>query len=437
MYNMSELSPYLHPFLTARPERFKLTDGQLNEAHSLFRDTWSDRQFTDIFHVLGLPSQSQLEHCSSSLVSRLSALPPTYCLSLDCYISIPKRREGTQVVMASRSGRRSTPAARTPSAISSMSSNRNVPSRSGASSHSVRVRSTPPIFSSPLSHSRQELNRALGSTQSPASGSSMRSSPALPPYPQARTGRVSLPPRSSASFKPVRHGGSSLTYPDDSEPDVVNEIIMAIDMKENGTIGCAYYVALDEALFLLQDIPLAGIELVEMLILHVEPTTVLVSIRGPDNLIESLEAGAQDSMGNRDQEGWSLNPLPSSSRLTQSSGGIRGAYILRTVGSVEFSYENAKSHLLNINFDSLSTQTMRFITVSGNEAEGEVDMAGQRQGKLMRLATWIDLDSRFSVSLAILSELFVSSLIEDRLAAPEQSSVIYNAEKPPSIFPTT
>lgn len=155
---------------------------------------------------------------------------------------------------------------------------------------------------------------------------------------------------------------------------------MAIDMKENGTIGCAYYVALDEALFLLQDIPLAGIELVEMLILHVEPTTVLVSIRGPDVLIEFLEAGAQDFMGNRNQE-----------------GGIRGAYILRTVGSVEFSYESAKSQLLALNFDSLRPQTMHFNTVTGNEAEAEVDMAGQRQGKLMRLATWIDLDSRFSI----------------------------------------
>ncbi|ROW11409.1 hypothetical protein VMCG_01390 [Cytospora schulzeri] len=158
---------------------------------------------------------------------------------------------------------------------------------------------------------------------------------------------------------------------------------MAIDMKENGTVGCAYYVALDEALLLLQDVPLAGIELVEMLILHVEPTTVLVSIRGPDNLVEFLESGAQDSLGNRNQE-----------------GGICGAYILRTVGSVEFGYESAKSHLMNLNLDSLSPQTMHFNTVLGNEAEGEGDMTGQRHGKLMRLATWIDLDSRFSIGCA-------------------------------------
>lgn len=311
--------------------------------------------------------------------------------------------------MASRDGRRPTPAARTPSSISSTSTNRNVPSRLSNSSHSVHVRSTPPIFSSPLAHSRQELNRALSSVQSLTSRSSLHSSPSLPSYPQARTGRISLASRSEALSTPVRHEEYSLDHSEDSEPDVLNEIIVAIDMKENGTVGCAYYVAVDEALFLLQDIPFAGIELVEMLLLHIEPTTVLVSLRGPDNLVEFLEAGAQDSMGHRNQEGWSLDSLPSLTRLTNLPGGIRGAYILRTVGSLEFSYESAKSHLLSLNLDSLSPQTMHFNTVSGSEADGERDMDGQRQGKLMRLATWIDLDSRFSVSLEEPFGLFILS----------------------------
>lgn len=75
---------------------------------------------------------------------------------------------------------------------------------------------------------------------------------------------------------------------------------MAIYMKDNGTVGCAYYVAIDEALFLQEDIPMAGIDFVETLLLRVEPTTVLVSLRSPDNLVEFLEAGAQDFEGNRE-----------------------------------------------------------------------------------------------------------------------------------------
>lgn len=77
---------------------------------------------------------------------------------------------------------------------------------------------------------------------------------------------------------------------------------MAIDMKDNGTVGCAYYVAIDEALFLQEDIPLAGIDLVETLLIHAEPTTVLISIRSPDDLARFIESGAQDFQGNRNQE---------------------------------------------------------------------------------------------------------------------------------------
>lgn len=75
---------------------------------------------------------------------------------------------------------------------------------------------------------------------------------------------------------------------------------MAIDMKDNGTIGCAYYVAMDEALFIQEDIPMADVDFVEMLLMRVEPTTVLASLRGPDRLIEVLEAGAQDFGHNRE-----------------------------------------------------------------------------------------------------------------------------------------
>lgn len=82
------------------------------------------------------------------------------------------------------------------------------------------------------------------------------------------------------------------------------------------------------------------------------------------------------------------------------TGGIRGAYILRTLGSVEFNYETAKSHLVNLDLDSLRRRTMHFNTVAGDEAEGGADMNDERHARLLQLATWINLDSRFSVSLS-------------------------------------
>lgn len=55
---------------------------------------------------------------------------------------------------------------------------------------------------------------------------------------------------------------------------------------------------------------------------------------------------------------------------------------------------------MNLNIDSLGTQTMHFNTVA-EDVEAAADVNGQRQGKLMRLATLVDLDSRISVSFIL------------------------------------
>ncbi|POS79862.1 DNA mismatch repair protein MSH5 [Diaporthe helianthi] len=73
---------------------------------------------------------------------------------------------------------------------------------------------------------------------------------------------------------------------------------------------------------------------------------------------------------------------------------------MRTLGSVEFNYENAKSHLINLDLASLHRGTMHFNTVAGDEADGGLDMNDDRHARLMQLATWINLDSRFSVGCA-------------------------------------
>ncbi len=83
----------------------------------------------------------------------------------------------------------------------------------------------------------------------------------------------------------------------DDDHDVVNEIIMAVNMAENGTVGCAYYVVVDEALFLQEDVCLAGIAQVETLLLRIQPTTVLAPSRAPDRLIDFLRRCAQDLDG--------------------------------------------------------------------------------------------------------------------------------------------
>jgi DNA mismatch repair protein MSH5 len=81
---------------------------------------------------------------------------------------------------------------------------------------------------------------------------------------------------------------------DDDQDDYLDEVIMAVEMKDNRTVGCAYYNALNEALHLHEDIAMAGMELIETQLMHAQPTTVIVSNRAPEKLIRYLEVGAQD-----------------------------------------------------------------------------------------------------------------------------------------------
>lgn len=52
---------------------------------------------------------------------------------------------------------------------------------------------------------------------------------------------------------------------DDREnADSMNEIIMAIDVTGQGNVGCSYYIAREERLLLLSDVPSGGLEVVDV-----------------------------------------------------------------------------------------------------------------------------------------------------------------------------
>lgn len=72
---------------------------------------------------------------------------------------------------------------------------------------------------------------------------------------------------------------------------------MAIEMKDNNTVGCAYYITIEETLYLQEDIPMAGIEIVETLLLQAQPTSVIINNRAPAKMADYLEAHAQDLEG--------------------------------------------------------------------------------------------------------------------------------------------
>ena len=77
------------------------------------------------------------------------------------------------------------------------------------------------------------------------------------------------------------------------DSDAMNEVIMAIDMKDHGTVGCAYYVAREEKLCLMEDMKMAGLDIVDLFKLHAQPTIILISTRSDDTLEEHLNREAR------------------------------------------------------------------------------------------------------------------------------------------------
>lgn len=47
------------------------------------------------------------------------------------------------------------------------------------------------------------------------------------------------------------------------DDDTLNEIIMAIDLLPRGVVGCCYYVARDEKLFLMEDIQFGDVDIID------------------------------------------------------------------------------------------------------------------------------------------------------------------------------
>ncbi|KAI2616425.1 muts domain V-domain-containing protein [Hypomontagnella submonticulosa] len=258
------------------------------------------------------------------------------------------------------------------------------------------------VFSTPIprhstpGHPTSSNRGQSGSSNRANSGTRMHpypSSPHLPSYPHNPRQRLSLRlPSSRASSnnsrrRPEDEDEDEDPHVDDvisnEDADALREIIMAVDMKENGNLGCAYYVAIDETLFLLEDVAMSGLELVETLLLHVNPTTILISARAPETLANYLSRRAQGVNGNQDD--------------------MQSAYILRNLNSTDFRYDSGKGKLLGLNLETAGHQSVLFTSVVDDAVDGADGFDGQensRQARSMRLGTSINLDSRLTIGCA-------------------------------------
>lgn len=50
----------------------------------------------------------------------------------------------------------------------------------------------------------------------------------------------------------------------DGDADALQEIVMAVDMRDRGTVGCSYYVAREEKLYFMEDVKFGSMDTVDV-----------------------------------------------------------------------------------------------------------------------------------------------------------------------------
>lgn len=234
------------------------------------------------------------------------------------------------------------------------------------------------------------------------------SSPRLPTLPRQQMSgpRVSM---SCERSEPLVRNDTSQGYDAETDAeileregaDAMNEVVMAIDMKERGTIGCAYYTAREEKLFMIEDMKLAGLEIIDILKLHAQPSIIIISTRSDEKLEEHLGREARSIDRRDDASEFAAHTVIE--LANNAPGNISGSYILDTRPSSDFNYVTGRNKLTNLELTCDGGFEIAF-TVPGEElACKEVDNPHQgrsgRQGRLMKLAGRVDLDSRLTACL--------------------------------------
>ncbi|KAF2722777.1 hypothetical protein K431DRAFT_221307 [Polychaeton citri CBS 116435] len=165
---------------------------------------------------------------------------------------------------------------------------------------------------------------------------------------------------------------------------------MAFNMTDRGVVGCAYYVARDEKLYFMEDARISGPEIIDSLKLFIEPTVVLISTKCNDEVINRLDPENRDARVSLDGRNTDQTRLP---------------YLLECRSHAEFKYEYARNKLVDLHIGQRHGPRVTFV-VPGDVVPDEDGLAdidsrlGGRQGQFLRLAGWINIESRTTVGCA-------------------------------------
>ncbi|KAF1841047.1 uncharacterized protein K460DRAFT_420875 [Cucurbitaria berberidis CBS 394.84] len=178
---------------------------------------------------------------------------------------------------------------------------------------------------------------------------------------------------------------NSVEDSEDASDDTLNEVIMAVDLTPRGTVGCCYYVARDEKLYFMEDIHFGDADVVDSLRMFIDPTVILVSTKIDDIVIDRFDPEAK-----------------SGDSVISDNDQFRLPFLLEVRPPSEFYYDAAKSKLANLRLGDDDGTRVSF-NIPGELAavdhlNGET--AASQHGLLLRLAGWIDIESRVTVGCA-------------------------------------
>ncbi|RYO26585.1 hypothetical protein AA0111_g7984 [Alternaria arborescens] len=238
-------------------------------------------------------------------------------------------------------------------------------SRSSASSrsnHSSQISRTPASTSSSRASSKRAASNA----------------PSGPSRPREQVRRGPFPDTSTDTPSEARNEA-------EENDDTLIEVIMAVDLTPRGTVGCCYYVAREEKLYFMEDIQCGDVDVIEALRTFIEPTVILVSTKIDDKVIERFDpeaANADYAHSDNDQ--------------------FRLPFILEVRPPNEFTYEVGKNKLVSLRLGQEHGTRVSFRIPGEIVPMDHLDEEGPtgQQGQLLRLAGWIDLESRSTVGCA-------------------------------------
>ncbi|KAI2836075.1 hypothetical protein CBS11350_9634 [Aspergillus niger] len=164
--------------------------------------------------------------------------------------------------------------------------------------------------------------------------------------------------------------------------DELEQVVVAVDVRDSGTVGCSYYSALEEKLYLLGDLRYSTKEIIDSLVLQTKPTVLLISPRVDLNNLQERPWSERNSD--------TLSYVP---------------YQLEVRPSQEFNFSNAKNRLIALDLSSRHEHRIKFLVphsglVDGEQMDAENLDPTLQEGKLLNVYGSVDMENTVTIGCA-------------------------------------